>query len=86
MTVSETISLNVTLAVAGANVSTQVSAETEVVDVEGSTIGGVVNKEAIEALPLSTRNYTQILGLSPGVIVDLPNAAQLGRGTENVAS
>jgi len=86
VTVSETVSLNVTLAVAGANVTTQVSAETEVVDAEGSTIGGVVNKEAIEALPLSSRNYTQILGLSPGVIVDLPNAAQLGRGTENVAA
>ena len=45
-----------------------------------------MDETAIKALPLSNRNYTQILGLSPGVIVDLPNAAQLGRGTQNVAS
>ena len=76
--VSETSSLNVTLAVASASASVQVSADAEVADLESSTLGFVVDEVAIESLPLSNRNYTQILGLSPGVIVDLPNAAQLG--------
>ena len=53
---------------------------------ESSTLGGVVDETAILALPLASRNFTQILGLAPGVVVDLPNAAQLGRGTQNVAS
>src|SRR5271163_3946535 len=86
VTVSETTSLNVTLAIAQPGTSVHVDANTQTVELESSTIGGVVNQTAIQALPLSNRNYTQILGLSPGVIVDLPNAGQLGNGTQNVAS
>jgi hypothetical protein len=84
--VSQTISVNVTLAIAQAGASVQVEANSQVVDTESSTLGGVVNQTAIESLPLSNRNYTQILGLSPGVVVDLPNAGQLGNATQNVAS
>src|SRR5581483_7598763 len=83
--VSETSSLNVTMTLSGANTTVQVSGGSPV-DLDSSTLGGLVDETAIKALPLSNRNYTQILGLSPGVIVDLPNAAQLGRGTQNVAS
>ena len=86
VTVSEIRSLQITLAVANANSSVQVSAHAQQADLESSTLGGVVDQAAIQSLPLSSRNYTQILGLSPGVVVDLPNAAELGSGTENVAS
>ncbi len=58
----------------------------EVADLESSTLGGKVDETAIQELPLSSRNYTQILGLSPGISVGLPNAAELGRGTQNVSS
>jgi hypothetical protein len=84
--VSETASLNVVLAIESAVTTVQISARTQGVDLENSTLGGVVDQTAIQNLPLSNRNYTQILGLSPGVVVDLPNAATLGSGTENVAS
>ena len=86
VTVSETSSLNVTLAVAGERTSVQVQSDAEIAQLESSTLGGVVDETAMLALPLSNRNYTQVLGLSPGVVVDLPNAAQLGRGTQNVAA
>jgi hypothetical protein len=86
VTVSQISSVNVTLAVAGANTSVQVNAATETASLESSTLGGLVNSAAIQSLPLSNRNYTQILGLAPGVVVDLPNATALGSGTENVAS
>jgi hypothetical protein len=86
VTVSEITSLNVTMAIATAGESVQVEANAALAEVESSTQGGVVNETATQSLPLSNRNYTQILGLSPGVVVDLPNAAQLGRGTQNVAS
>jgi hypothetical protein len=86
VTVSQTSSVNVTLAVAGTKASVEVSGKPEIADMESSTLGGLVDQTAIQVLPLSNHNYTQILGLSPGVVVDLPNASSLGSGTQNVAS
>jgi hypothetical protein len=86
VTVSQTSSVNVTVAIAGANQDVQVNGKSEIADLESSTLGGLVDQAAIQSLPLSNRNYTQILGLSPGVVVDLPNATSLGSGTQNVAS
>ena len=86
VTVSQTTSLNVTLAVGAVGEAVHVLGDSEIVDIDSSTLGGVVNETAVQALPLSNRNYTQILGLSPGVVVDLPNAGELGNGTQNVAS
>jgi len=86
VTVSETSSVSVKLFVAGANTSVHADSAPKNVDLESSTLGGLVNQAAIQSLPLSNRNYTQILGLSPGVVVDLPNATALGSGTQNVAS
>lgn len=86
VTTGETASVTLDLSVASATTTVQVSGATSVTQVESSTLGGLVNHEAVETLPLSNRNYTQILALSPGVIVDLPSATQLGTGTQNVAS
>ena len=86
VTVSETSSLSVTLTVAGATTSVRVEADTQTAQTEDSTLGTLVDETAIQALPLSNRNFTQILGLAPGVEVDLPNATALGHGTQNVAS
>ena len=41
---------------------------------------------AIQALPLSNRNFTQIMGLSPGVVGALPTPSALRNGSQNVAS
>jgi hypothetical protein len=86
VTASETSSLNVTLSVAGTNTSVQVTSDTEMAELENSTLGGLVNDRAVQALPLSSRNFTQIMGLTPGVVADLPTATVLGNGTQNVAS
>ena len=86
VTVSQTTSLNVTLAVATASESVQVEGGASVAELESSTLGGLVDDTAIQALPLSNRNYTQIMGLSPGVVVALPTASALGSGSQNVAS
>ena len=45
-----------------------------------------MDEQAINALPLSNRNFTQILSLSPGVVVGLPDATVLGRGTQDVTA
>jgi hypothetical protein len=82
----EIITLHLSLTLASVTQSVQVNSRAEEADLESSTLGGLVDPTTIQMLPLSNRNYTQILGLSPGVVVDLPNATALGNGTENVAS
>src|SRR5258708_5265474 len=49
---------------------------------ESSALGRVTSSEAIQNLPLAVRNYTQIMGLNPGVSTDVTNASQLGRGDD----
>src|SRR3984885_504433 len=86
VTASETTSINVRLGLASVGQNVRVSARAEDAELESSTLGGLVDESAISTLPLSSRNYTQILGLSPGVAADLPTATVLGNGTQNVAS
>jgi hypothetical protein len=50
------------------------------VQTETSTLGGVVGERSITALPLVTRNFTQIMILSSGVNASVVNAGALGRG------
>ena len=82
----EVSSIDVTLRVASTRVDVQVNGGADRTELESSTIGGLVDTTAMESLPLSSRNYTQIIGLSPGVVADLPTATTLGNGTQNVAS
>jgi hypothetical protein len=86
VTASETSSLNVTLTIEGMSAIVQVSSDAEMVQLESSTLGRAVMQESIQALPLANRNYTQILMFSPGVVVALPDATALGRGSQNVTS
>ena len=50
------------------------------VQLDASALGRVVNDETVSRLPLVTRNFTQITGLSPGVAVGVYNAGELGNG------
>ena len=82
--VSETGVVDFHLSIASVGTSIQVEPSPELAQTESSTLGRAVDLQTIEALPLSNRNYTQILSLSPGIVVELPNASALGRGTQNV--
>jgi len=84
--VGETSSISLTLSVAHASTSVEVTADADLAQTQSATLGRSVDDRAIEALPLSNRNFTQILSLSPGVIVSLPDATTLGRGTQNVSA
>ena len=84
--VSETNSLTLSLTIKDSGTTTQVTADTDIAQLESSSLGRVVDEKAINSLPLANRNYTQILGLSPGVVVSLPSAVELGSGTQNVAT
>src|SRR5438445_1930513 len=52
---------------------------------DGPQLGRVVESRAVAELPLATRNFTQILGLSPGTAVDLPDNTALGRNAQNIS-
>ena len=84
--VSETSTIEFHLRMAAAGTDVEVMANTEIADTQSSSLGRAVDEEAIQALPLSNRNFTQILSLSPGVGVGLPDATVLGRGTQDVTA
>ncbi|HEY4378850.1 MAG TPA: TonB-dependent receptor [Acidobacteriaceae bacterium] len=84
--VGETSSLDFKPALKQVGVTIKVNADAEIAQTQSSTLGRAVQEEAIQALPLANRNYTQILDLSPGVVVSLPDATALGRNTQNVTS
>ncbi len=49
-------------------------------ETESSELGRVTDSQMIENLPLVSRNYTQIIGLNPGVAQEANDARGLGRG------
>jgi hypothetical protein len=49
-----------------------------------ASTGTVVDAKTITAVPLTTRNFTQILSMSSGSAADVNNAGTLGRGTRGI--
>jgi hypothetical protein len=83
--VEQTAVLNHVMEVGGQAEVVEVQAQAEVLQTATSTLGTVIASRDISTLPLTSRNYTQILGLSAGVSGDLNNGAAFGRGTQNVS-
>jgi hypothetical protein len=82
--VAETHVLNQRLELGATQEQITVEGQTEAMQAEGSTLGGVVGARQLNELPLVTRNYTQIVGLSPGAVMDVNNASAVGRGSQYV--
>jgi hypothetical protein len=78
--VSETNALNLRLEVGSVSQKVIVEAQIEQLQTETSTLGRVTTSQQIESLPMAMRNYTQIIGLNPGVSTEIADAAELGRG------
>ena len=83
--VTETAALNRTLEVGAQAEQVTVAEGAETLQTASSTIGTTVGTRSVTALPLTTRNYTQIIGLSTGVAVGVNNASAFGRGTQDVS-
>jgi hypothetical protein len=62
----------------------EVTSQAAALQVENATLGTVVDGTTIREVPLTNRNYTQVLTLSAGVAGDVNNAATLGKGTQDV--
>src|SRR5215470_15887659 len=78
--VTETNALNIRLEVGQVSDKVVVAAEAIQLQTESSALGRVTSSEQVQALPLAMRNFTQIIGLNPGVSTEVANAGELGRG------
>ncbi len=52
---------------------------------DGPQLGRVANSESVASLPLASRNFTQILTLSPGTATYLPDSTAVGRNTQAIS-
>jgi Carboxypeptidase regulatory-like domain/TonB dependent receptor/TonB-dependent Receptor Plug Domain len=82
--VTETGSLNRTLEVGATTQSVTISETAVTVQTENATVGGLVSGNTVTDLPLSTRNYTQVIDLSPGVVANVATATSVGNGTQDI--
>jgi len=68
------------LSPAGTATTVTVSAEAPLLSTASATTGRVIDEQVIRDLPLPTRNFQQLLGLSPGTNIPLTVNTELGRG------
>ncbi len=82
--VTDTKVLNQQLELGAQSQQITVKGTTESIQTETSALGGVVNQSSLVSIPLATRNFTQILNLSPGVATSVTDASAFGRGSQAI--
>jgi hypothetical protein len=83
--VTETPVLDRALELGAQSEQVTVEAQAGALQTANSTLGTTVGTRTLTALPLSSRNYTQILALSAGANVGANNATQFGKGTQTMS-
>lgn len=83
--VTETTVVDIAMQLGATTTRVDVRSAPRLAQTETAALGTPTEGEVINALPLANRNFTQILALSPGVVVELPDAGALGRNNQNVA-
>lgn len=78
--ITQTTSVVVHLEPATVSGVVNINAEAPLVQQESSQIGRVIEGQTIRQLPLPTRNFQQLLTLSPGTSASVSNNTELGRG------
>src|SRR5215510_5257167 len=79
--VTETARLDVELELGTVQEQVNVTAEAQLLQADSSALGRVTDRALVSNLPLVSRNYTQIVTLSPGIAASVTNASELGRGS-----
>jgi hypothetical protein len=82
--ITETPVLNQKLEVGAQSEQVTVESTAETVQTQNATVGALVGAKEVTDLPLSSRNYTQIIDLSPGVVANVSSAAAVGNGTQDI--
>src|SRR5919205_24785 len=78
--VTQTTTLPVRLDPATVSGMVTIQAEAPLVQQETSQVGRTIEEQTIRQLPLPTRNFQQLLTLSPGTSSSVANNTELGRG------
>jgi hypothetical protein len=78
--VTETQTADRALEVGAQGSEVTVEANVETIQTATSAMGTVVNSNVATALPLTTRNYTNLIGLSAGTAANVLNASSFGAG------
>lgn len=78
--VTETLRVELHLQLATRFESAKATSNPLMVEIDSSALGRDVSQTAVSGLPLVARNFTQITGLSPGVVVGVYDARELGLG------
>ncbi len=86
LNVTEHVAVDTVMEVSGTQQVVTVTSDAPLLQTQDNTLGRVVDGNAIKQLPLATRNFTQILALSPGTNAPLNDATALGRGTQNISA
>ena len=81
--VTETPVQDVKLEVGDTAQQVTVSGEAVALQTETAAVGTLVESKILTSIPLTTRNYTQVLSLSSGAVTSVNNAANLGRGSQD---
>jgi Carboxypeptidase regulatory-like domain len=85
LNVTETPQLNRTLEIGQQAEQVTVEATSETLQTQSSTLGSVAGTAEVTGLPLSNRNYTQILSLAAGANAAVNDARSLGKGTQDMS-
>jgi hypothetical protein len=86
LNVTERIAVDAVLQVSGSQQQVTVTSGEALLQTQDDTLGRVIDGTAIRNMPLATRNFTQVLALSPGTSTTLNDATALGRGTQEISS
>ncbi len=84
VSITETNVLNQKLEIGAQTSEVTVESTVETIQTQNATVGALVGSQTVTTLPLSSRNYTQIIDLSPGVVVNVASAAAVGNGTQDI--
>ena len=78
--ITEITRLDIRLELATQKAVVEVTSEAPLVQADNATRGTVIQQEQIRQLPLPTRNFQQLLTLTPGTSGPVQNSSDLGRG------
>ena len=85
VSITETTSLTAVLNTSGVVAEMSVRTDSPLIKTDSATIGSTFDARAVSELPISTRNFTQLLGLAPGTATYLADNTVVGRNTQNVS-
>ncbi len=86
VTVGQTARLDIQLELSAVQEEVTVGANAQALDTQAASLGRTTGEQTIQELPLAARNFTQIVGLNPGVAQDINNATDIGRGSGGMST